>query len=58
MAVTSRVEPYDGVVVDDAAVLVFGDLDEPDQDFASQLVLSDPGQPCELAGQVDDEPPP
>ena len=29
------VKPDDGVVVDDAAVLVFGDLDEPDPDLAA-----------------------
>jgi hypothetical protein len=34
VAVTRSIEPDDGVVVDDAAVLVFGDLDEPDPDLA------------------------
>jgi hypothetical protein len=44
--------------VDDAAVLVFGDLDEPDPDLAAQLALGDSGQAGELARQVDGEPAP
>ena len=53
-----RVQADDGVVVDDAAGLVFGDLDEPDPDLRAQLLLGDPGQAGQLAGQVDGEPAP
>jgi len=53
-----RVEPDDGVVVDHAAGLVFGDLDEPDADLGAQGFLSDASEAGELAGQVDDEPAP
>jgi hypothetical protein len=56
--VAGRVEPDDGVVVDDAAGLVLGDLDEPDPDISAQLLLGDSGQAGEVAGQVDDEPSP
>jgi len=58
MTVTRSVQPDDRVVVDDAAMLVFGDLDEPDPDLAAELALGDPGQAGELAGQVDGEPAP
>jgi len=58
VTVTWGVESDDGVVVDDAAVLVFGDLNEPDPDLAAQLPLGDPGQAGELARQVDGEPAP
>jgi hypothetical protein len=56
--VARGVKPGHRVVVNDAAVLVFGDLDEPNPDLAAQLPLGDPGQAGELAGQVDDEPAP
>ncbi len=46
------------MVVNDATVLVFGDLDEPDPHLAAQLPLGDPGQAGELARQVDSEPAP
>ena len=58
MTVTRGVEPDDRVVVDDAAVLVFGDLDEPDPDLAAQLPLGDPGQAGQPTRQVDDKPAP
>jgi hypothetical protein len=44
VTVTRSVQADDRVVVDGAAVLVFGDLDEPDPDLAAQLALGDPGQ--------------
>jgi hypothetical protein len=44
--------------MDDAAVLVLGDLDEPDPHLAAQLALGDPGKAGELTGQVDGEPAP
>src|SRR5262249_28758237 len=47
-----------GVVVDDAAGLVLGDLDEPDPDQLVQLLTGQPGQAGELAGHGDGEPPP
>jgi hypothetical protein len=58
VAVAGSVQPDDRVVVDDAAVLVFGHLDEADPHLAAQLALGDPGQPGELARQVDREPAP
>ena len=53
VTVTWSVETDDRVVMDDAAVLVFGDLDESDPHLAAQVALSDPGQAGELARQVD-----
>ena len=53
-----RVEPDDGVVVDDAAGLVFGDLDEPDADLRRECFLGEADQAGELARQVDGEPAP
>src|SRR5262249_6085866 len=59
LAVVARgVETDDRVVVDDAAGLVFGDLDESDPDLGAELLLRDPGQAGEPPGQVDDEPAP
>src|SRR6266498_3718651 len=58
VVVAGCVEPDDGVVVDDAAGLVFGDFDEPDSDLGAQVLVRDSGQAGELAGQVDGEPAP
>jgi hypothetical protein len=58
VVVAGCVEPDDGVVVDDAAGLVFGDFDEPDADLGAQVFLRVAGQAGELAGQVDGEPAP
>jgi hypothetical protein len=43
------VEPDDSVVVDDAADLVFGDLDEPGTDLVAQGLLGEADQAGELA---------
>ena len=58
VVLAGRVEADDGVEVDDAACLVFGDLDEPDAELGAQGFLGDPGQPGQVAGQVGDEPAP
>ena len=58
VALAGCVEADDGVEVDDAACLVFGDLDEPDAELAAQHLLGDPGQPGQAAGQVGDKPAP
>jgi hypothetical protein len=58
VTVSRSIEPDDRVVVDDAAVLVFGDLDEPDPHLAAQLPLGDPGEAGQRARQVDGEPAP
>ena len=52
------VQPDDGVEVDDAAGLVFGDLDVPDPDQGAELFLGDAQAAGQLAGQVGDEPAP
>ena len=57
-SVGGGVEADDGVVVDDAAGLVFGDLDEPDPHQLVQLLAGQPGQAGQLAGDGDGEPAP
>ena len=52
------VQPDDGVEVDDAACLVFGDLDEPDPGQGAEVFLGDAQAAGELAGQVGGEPAP
>ena len=52
------VEADDGVEVDDAACLVFGDLDVADAQHRAQFLLRDPSEAGELAGQVGGEPAP
>ena len=47
-----------GVEVDDAAGLVFGDLDVPDPDQGAEPFLGDAQAAGQLAGQVGDEPAP
>src|SRR5215468_4026764 len=59
LAVSGRaVEADDRVIVDDAAGLVLGHLDESHTSLGAELLLRDPGQPGKLAGQVDGEPAP
>ena len=58
VVVAGRVEADHRVEVDDAACLVFGDLDEPDAQVGMQGLLRDPGQAGYVAGQVGDEPAP
>ena len=50
-----RVEPNDGVEVDDAAPLVLSDLDEPDPDELAELLAGDPAEAGQMARQVGDE---
>jgi hypothetical protein len=52
------VEADDGVEVDDAAGLVFRDLDVPDCDLGAERLEGGPGEPGEVAGQVGGEPAP
>ena len=52
------VEADDGVEVDDAAGLVFGDLDVTDRESVAELGEGESGEAGEVAGQVGGEPPP
>jgi len=52
------VKADDGVEVDDAACLVFGDLDVTDTQHGAQFFLRDPSQSRQVAGQVGGEPAP
>ena len=56
VVLASCVEPDDGVVVDQATTLVFGDFDEPDADLITEGFLGEADEPGQLAGQVDGEP--
>ena len=56
--IAGSVQPDHGVEVDDAASLVLGHLDEPDADLFIESLLSEPGQPGQMPGQVGDEPAP
>ena len=58
VAVAGCVEADDGVEVDDATGLVFGDLDIPDADVAAELGDGDAREGGEAAGQVGGEPAP
>ena len=56
--VAGGVEADDGVEVDDAACLVFGDLDVADRDDVAELGEGQAGEAGEVAGQVGGEPAP
>src|SRR6266542_2691574 len=50
------VEADDGVDVDDAACLVFGDLDVADREQVAELPLGEPGEAGQVPGQIRGEP--
>ena len=56
VAVAGGVEADHGVEVDDAACLVFGDLDVADAQVGAQPLAGDPGEPGQVPGQVGGEP--
>ena len=56
VGVAGGVEADDGVVVDDAAGLGLGDLDEPDRGLAAELALGESGVAGEVARQVSEKP--